>query len=156
MFKISLKIVMLALMMFGQAVLAEAQTQDRDTIWTRTFPYHLQNAVFAPDDQSIYATSDYPSHYVVQYDLQGNIIGEIDTIGGIRLFSKDGRFFWNYYGDKYDAKTFQKLYSFGGGGYNINWDPWNYLIDDKNDIGIAVAGGKVIDEQYRRYYDSSY
>ncbi|MEN6292841.1 MAG: hypothetical protein ABFD07_12600, partial [Methanobacterium sp.] len=69
MFKINLKIVMLALMMFGQAVLAEAQTQYRDTIWTRTFPYHLQNAVFAPDDQSIYATSDYPSYYVVQYDL---------------------------------------------------------------------------------------
>ena len=108
-------------------------------IWTRdVMPYTLINAVFSPDDQYIYATIGYKTIDVVKYDLQGNVLDTIKGIGGIKQFSEDGQFFWNYNGDKYDANTFQKLLSFGGGGYNISG--WQWQINEKSDIGVAHGG----------------
>jgi hypothetical protein len=127
--------------------------QTKDTLWTYDCgKYYLSNAVFSPDNQFIYATCSFTKHEVWKFDLQGHRIWVNDSVGGIKQFSEDGRFFWNYYGDKYDAVTFQKLFPFGGGGYNISG--WDFEVNEKSNLGIACGYGKQISTQYRNYFDS--
>ena len=147
---LSLAVILLALSAFGQ----QAKSED-GVIWTKDFsPYKLLNAVFSPDDQFIYATCT-DIYYVIKYDLQGNILDTIKNVGGIRKFSEDGKYFYTFWGEKFDALTFEKVATFGGGGYNIGG--WWFQLNDAKDIGIATTGGGyIIDEQYGRYYDSNF
>lgn len=145
----------LAIFLFGMLGTGQnAIAQTKDTLWTRdVWPLTLINGVFSPDDQFIYATclQNNTDYLVRKYNLNGDLISKIDTIGGIRQFSEDGRFFWNYSGDKYDANTFLKIFSFGGGGHNIS--KWFWSITESNDIGVvATDDGKFKDTENRTYY----
>jgi hypothetical protein len=146
---LSLAIFLMVLFASGQ----QAKSED-GIIWTKDFfPYKLLNAVFSPDDQFIYATCT-DAYYVFKYDLQGNKIDSIMNVGGIKQFSKDGKYFWNFYGDKYDATTFEKIYSFAGGIVD-NINDWNLEINEAANLGIACSYGKKIRTYYSVQYDSS-
>ncbi|MEN6510880.1 MAG: hypothetical protein ABFD00_03505, partial [Chloroherpetonaceae bacterium] len=58
MHKINLKIVMLALMMFGQAVLAEAKITISKVIWDNTEFPGATKVMLSPDDSLIFAYSN--------------------------------------------------------------------------------------------------
>ncbi|OGU58108.1 MAG: hypothetical protein A2X64_05555 [Ignavibacteria bacterium GWF2_33_9] len=129
-------------------------SQTKDTLWTRdVWPLTLINGVFSPDDQFIYATclQNNTDYLVRKYNSNGDLISEIDTIGGIRQFSEDGRFFWNYYGDKYDALNNQRISRVVDklGRTNINFGA--SVINEKTDIGIIYDGGNVVKTEDYQY-----
>jgi len=126
-------------------------SQEKDTLWTRdVWPLTLINGVFSPDDQFIYATclQNNTDYFVRKYNSNGDLISEIDTIGGIRQFSEDGQFFWNYFSDKYDANTFKKLNDFATNKINLyEWpkvDYWDVTINTRKNIGIGTTWHGII------------
>ncbi|MEN6294541.1 MAG: T9SS type A sorting domain-containing protein [Chloroherpetonaceae bacterium] len=102
--KINLKIVMLALMMFGQAVLAEAQTQDSSRlIWSRNIG-EVIGAKFSPDGEKlVVAVSD--AEVLLLSVETGEIIDTLKGFGSREYmeFSKDGRYLYNT-AQKYDMQ----------------------------------------------------
>ena len=104
----------------------------QDTLWTReTMPYNIKSAIFSPDGQYIYASSDGIPSRLFQYDLNGNLISTNDTVGGIKQFSQDGKYFWNLVGDKYEFANKKKV------GNSISAE---YDFNEPADIGIANNG----------------
>ncbi len=104
MFKINLKIVMLALMMFGQAVLAEAQTQDSSRlIWSRNIG-EVIGAKFSPDGEKLVVAVHNAEALLLSVET-GEIIDTLKGFGstGHMEFSKDGRYLYNYI-NKYDMQ----------------------------------------------------
>ena len=83
-----------------------AETQD--TIWTRrTWPSKIANAVFSNDGNFIYVAGQGNPSRLSKYDINGNLLWINDTVGGIKRFSTDGNYFYNFQGDKYNANTFE-------------------------------------------------
>ncbi|MCE5305759.1 MAG: T9SS type A sorting domain-containing protein [Chloroherpetonaceae bacterium] len=104
MFKINLKIVMLALMMFGQAVLAEAQTQDSSRLlWSRNIG-EVIGAMFSPDGEKLVVAVSDAEALLLSVET-GEIIDTLKGFGstGHMEFSKDGRYLYNYI-NKYDMQ----------------------------------------------------
>ena len=153
--KLSLAAFLLVLLISGQRAQAE-----NGVIWEKNFmPYKLLNAVFSPDDKYIYATCT-DIYYVIKYDLEGNILDTIKNVGGIRKFSDDGKYFWNYNGDKYDATTFERLSQlFDENNQPDYWkddDYWRININSDKDIAVATTWhGKVTSTQYTQVFDSN-
>jgi hypothetical protein len=87
--KINLKIVMLALMMFGQAVLAEAKITISEVIWDNTEFPGATKVMLSPDDSLIFAYSN----NLIIYSLSDG--RAIDTMEYYRTgdFTDDGEHF---------------------------------------------------------------
>ena len=128
-----------------------------DTLWTRfNYPWLISNAVFSPDGNYIYATGGYNTTRLYQYDLNGNLISQNDTVGGMKQFSQDGKYFYNFIGGKYEISTCKRVGGIGG------WDGNNVRIYDINetaDIGIATTQtdiGYVLDSNFIFFKPSNF
>ena len=74
---------------------------DSDTLWTKSFSGsgYVVNALFAPDDNSIYVTTT--ERFFELETLSGKIIREIPEVRGIARFMQDKKYFFTYDYKKY-------------------------------------------------------
>ena len=85
---------------------------DSDTIWTKSFvgSGYVVNALFSPDDKSIFVTTT-EKFYEVE-TTTSKILREIPEIRGAKYFSKDGRYAYSYDLKKVDMITKETKGSF--------------------------------------------
>ena len=115
---------------------------DSDTLWTKSFvgSGYVVNALFAPDDKSIYVTTT-----ELFYELEtetSKVIREIPEIRGAKYFSKDGRYAYTY-----DLKKVDMLTKETKGSFVNPLLPWYYYDFDvcesaKMYVGIVKHGIK--------------
>ena len=114
---------------------------DSDTLWTKSFVVgsgYVVNALFAPDDKSIYVTST-ERFYELETET-GKVIREIPEIRGAKYFSKDGRYAYTY-----DLKKVDMITKETKGSFVNPLLPWYYYDFDvcenaKMYVGIIKHG----------------
>jgi WD40 repeat protein len=109
--------------------------EDSDTIWTHSFigSGYVSNALFSPDDKSIYVTTT-ERFYELETET-GKIIREIPEIRGAKYFSKDGRYAYTY-----DLKKVDMITKETKGSFVNPLLPWYYYDFDVCDTAKIYVG----------------
>ena len=117
---------------------------DSDTLWTKSFypgSGYVVNALFSPDDKSIYVTTT--ERFFELETQSGKILREIPEIRGAKYFSKDGRYAYSY-----DLKKVDMITKETKGSFVNPLLPWYYYDFDICEnaemyVGIVKHGVQV-------------